>query len=176
MDETRHDSADEKELWRRFAGGARLAASPCPSELELAAFADALASEAERTSIEAHLAHCPLCLEAVVEARHLAAAAEDGLKPALQTPLVVARAQALVPARRRRTWRLAAGWAAAAAASIALGFAGLRAGAAIRDRAHAEARVASEVAFDAPAPCRDLLSTTDVLGALASEAREDHHE
>lgn len=171
MDEMRHDDAGERELWRRFVGGARLAAGACPSELELAAYADGLGSEAERTGLEAHLARCPLCQEAIVETRRTAGEAVREVPP-----LVVARAQALVPARERRTWRLAAGWAAAAAASIALGFAGLRAGAAIRDRGHAEAGVASEVAFDAPAPYRNLLSTPDVLGGLTSEAREDSHE
>ena len=171
MDETRHNDAGERELWRRFARGASQGANPCPDELELAAYVDGLASEAERTSLEAHLARCPLCLEAVVEARR---SAGDTVREA--APLVVARAQALVAARQQRTWRAAAGWAAAAAASIALGFAGLRAGAAMRDHTHAEARAASEVAFEAPAPYRDLLSTTDVLGTLASEAREDHHD
>jgi len=175
MNEKRPENNGERDLLRRFSRAVRQAAGPCPGELALAAYVDGLASESDGERIETHLAACPSCLDAVVEARQLATAA------AAQAPArVAARAEALVTARRAlglpRTWRRAASWAAAAAAAVAVGFGGLRAGSALRDRGQTAAWLASEVAFDPPAQCRDLLSPTDVLGALASQAQEDGHE
>jgi hypothetical protein len=173
MDDGYPDNSDDRQLWERFSRGRR-SAGACPTELELAEYADGRASEPRRERVEAHLALCAECVDQVV------AGMEDGLKPALRTQdvpwLVVARAQALVASRGQRPWRAAAGWAAAAAASLALGFAGLRAGAETRGRGHSGSVVASEVAFEAPAQYRDLLSTTDVLGALASGTQEGHNE
>jgi anti-sigma factor RsiW len=170
MNDERSQDGDERQLLRRFSRGAKQATGPCPSELEWATYVDGLASEAECARIEAHLAFCPLCLDEVVQARQLATAAVP------EAPAgVAARARALVPARRApgrlRTWRRVASWAAAAAAAIAVGFAGLRAGSAIRERSRTAAWVASEVTFQV-SYC-DLLSSGDVLGDLA---REDPHE
>jgi len=175
MSEERLETVDERELLRRFSRGVRRAAGPCPGELELAAYVDGLAGEAGRASIEAHLARCSSCLEAAVQARGLTAAAVP------EAPMAVAaRARGLVPAGRAvgrlRTWRRVAGWAAAAAATIAVGFAGLRAGSAIRVRSQTAGWVAGEVTFQPPAAYREVLSSGDVLGDLASQAREDSHD
>ncbi len=173
MDEIRPDNADERQFWRRFSRCVRGASGACPTELELAEYADGRGPDAQREGIEAHLAACPACLEQVAEARHLAATPEV-------TSLVLSRAQALVPARpafgARRTWRRVAGWAAAAAAIIALGFGGLRAGAAIRGRDRSGSWLASELTFQAPAAQRELLSSNDVLGALAEHGEEGQHD
>jgi anti-sigma factor RsiW len=169
------NDSDERQLVERFARGLRQAPASCPSELELAAYADGRASEAEAVRIEAHLALCAKCLEGVIQARQLAAAT-----PAAPSQLT-SRAKALVagwrPTSVRRRWRTVASWAAAAAAAGALGFAGLRAGtAASKARQEAAASVGTELSFEAPEQYLALLSSDDVLGILAPRGQEGHHE
>jgi anti-sigma factor RsiW len=176
MDGERTNNRDERELLRRFSRGLGPATEPCPSELELAAYVDGLASETEQARIEAHLALCPHCLDEIVEARRLAVEAV-----ADAPPIVVARAEALVPARRAlrpsRRWLVAARWAAAAAAAAAVSFAGLQAGsAAARARGQTAARLADEVTFQPPEAYQALLGIPDVMGDLAAQAKEAHHE
>jgi len=175
MNNEQPQDTSERELLRRFSRAAEQAAGPCPSEMDLAAYVDGLAAEAERERIEAHLALCPSCLDGAVQARQLAVAAMGEAPEA-----VAARERALVPAHRAlgrlRRWRQAAGWAAAAAAVVAVGLAGLRAGSATRERGQTGAWVAAEVTFQPPAPYRGLLSSDDVLSNLAAQAGEGRDE
>mgnify|MGYP005839714585 CR=1 FL=1 len=163
----------ERQLVRRLSQGLRSASGPCPSELDLASYADGLAGEAEASRIEAHLAACAACLDGVVQARQLA-----GAPPAAPAGLL-ARAGALVPLRqaRRFGWRAAASWAAAAAACVALGIAGLESGSALgHGKGQAEAAVMNEISFQPPERYRALLASEELLAATPAGAKEGCNE
>ena len=89
------DDADRL-LWRRFARPARAAGAGCPDELSLAAWLDGQAPPGQAEQIEAHLAGCPACLEAVIELRATLAAG-----PMLAPPQVVERAASAVARDRK---------------------------------------------------------------------------
>lgn len=113
----------------------------CPSAMDLAAYVDGRARDkAER--IEAHLALCPRCLRAVIDARRLIA------EPPMPAPkAVLDRAKALRrPAVLR--WSVVVRWGAAVAASLLIGLAGLLAGSSLhRARAESEAKLVAEITF-----------------------------
>ena len=68
--EDEHIIESEHTLARRVALSLRAhGAGACPSELELAGYLDGLASEAEGERIEAHLAACAECRQAIEVAR-----------------------------------------------------------------------------------------------------------
>ena len=141
-------------LWRRASAGLEPAGGECPDAMVLAAYLDARLDAAEAERFEAHLAACPACLRALREARELLSAG-----PMVAPPRVVRSAKALVAARRLRL-RRAAGWAAAVAASVAIGLSGFVAGSATqRGRQVAEARVLEEASFG-------LADGTEELAAL----------
>jgi len=172
-----NDASDnsERTLARRFRQLARREPGTCPDELGLAAYVDGLASEAETARIEAHLAVCRECLLAVADARRLA-----GRAHAAAPPHVVARARALVGGRgrgasrvRRSPWRAAIGWAATAAAAVAVGFVGLSAGSATHRARQAEPEVAlAELALGSSGSPLALLSDEDPFQALTAAAKE----
>ena len=159
------DDAD-RQLARQFLDTVRLDAGPCPEAIELAAHAEGRLSEVEAERVEAHLAACRQCLDALLEVRALHSA------PAETPPASVASAQALVAGRARSSaWRAVAGWAAAAAAALAVGAAGLHAGASMREaRRQTDDQLVAEVTFGlmADAPRGDLLE-----GFLAAARRAD---
>lgn len=146
----------------------------CPNGRALSAYLDGRLSEAEAVLFEEHLVACAACRRALVEARRLLA------EPAALAPSgLTARAKALVAAPSAPVqawgWRAVASWAAAAAAAIALGVAGLNAG--------------SQAGRPQPSATTDLVSalpitlasttvpTTDELFArLAADGEEASHE
>ncbi len=169
-----HSTNDaERELVRRFlAGSGRQPAGRCPELLELAAYLDGRAEPAEGERIEAHLAACSRCLDALLDSR--AAAAEP--QPEVGTRLLD-RVRALVPGALRRPvprWRAAAGWAAGAAAVAAMVVAGLRAGAAVR-RAELQTgeRVVTEVTFGL---AKDAAPPDNLLDGIIQYSRGDRHD
>lgn len=93
---------------------------PCPDALELAAFLDDRLSDEARGALEAHLAECPACREAVSDVRAFPADPDDA------PPEVVRAARALVG--ERLVLRRVGGWGLAAAASIGVCFIGFRIG------------------------------------------------
>jgi anti-sigma factor RsiW len=173
-DEQGNMPSDEA-LWRRLAprgrqGGAE-GAGPCPAPGDLAAFIDGRASPPEQQRIEQHLAECPDCLAALREARDILAAG-----PAVAPRRLVARAKALVPAaaaRPRVRWRVAARWAASAAAAVVIGLAGFFAGASTyRSREATETTVAREVSFGLADGADEALAVEAYLFEPAGEGGE----
>jgi len=131
----------DAKLWRRASAGAD-APGECPDAMRLASYIDGRVDAAEAERFEAHLAACAACRRALRETRELLAGG-----PAMTPPKLVASAKALVAAKRVRLRRVA-GWAAAAAASVAIGLSGFFAGSATqRGRQLAEARVVEEASF-----------------------------
>lgn len=119
-----HNQNGDERLWARVrpVPQDRL----CPGSLELAAYIDGRLEAAPSEAVEAHLAACQSCLDAVGEARSLS------FEPA--PPAVVERARALVGLAGPRLGGLArvgraVAWPMAAAASIAVCVVGYRVGA-----------------------------------------------
>jgi len=139
MNESERQDAVDRRLWQRLKAGPPAPAGPCPEGLLLAAWLDGRATAGEARRVEAHLAACPACLAAARDLRRLLDA-----PPMVAPRAVVDRAKALVGeavgavcaagAGRARAVRLAAGWrgiaqwAATAAAALAVGYLGFRAG------------------------------------------------
>jgi len=170
MSELRPDDPTDRDLWRKVrCTGRRRAASEdaCPDATDLAAYVDRKVRGERLARIEAHLASCDHCLQAVGEARELLS------QPAKLAPAqVLIRAKALVAAESERSanakppawrkvggwlglrgdegrWKTALRWTAAAAAGVLVGFAGFFAGSATyRSRQATDARLAGEVSFD----------------------------
>lgn len=83
----------------------------CPDEALLAAYADATLVEAERASLEHHLADCDACLALVA----LLVRESDTRDPTPVPPDLVARAvSSAIPATPSRRWSPVPAWAAAA--------------------------------------------------------------
>lgn len=115
--------SDGERLWamvrREPAGGA------CPDAMDLAGYVDRRLDDARREEIEAHLAGCVPCLEAVAETRSLVC------EPAPRE--LVDRARGLVEPRvlhwpRAAAARRRVAWPLAAAASVAVCVLGYRIG------------------------------------------------
>ncbi len=127
MDE-QHSQAD-KRMWQRAVGPERALSVACPDQLALASYLDGQLSNPEFESLEAHLADCRECRQAVADARLIAAEAARWTSAAPQR--VIKSAQALVRQQVRPSaslnWRVAR-WPVAAAASIAICVWGYRAG------------------------------------------------
>ena len=176
--EDEHIIESEHTLARQLALSLRAhGTGACPSELELAGYLDGLASEAEGERIEAHLAACAECRQAIIDARLLAA------EPPTRAPRsLVAHAKALVPAPAARRggsrWRRVASWAAAAAASVAVGSAGLHAGSSVQRAREERARsLTAELSFGAANGDEGALPPgDDVFQALLARAEEGSHE
>ncbi len=154
MSDAERQDEQDRELWRRASAQPphpSAPVEPCLDPLDLAAYVDARADQATRDRVEAHLARCQACLEALTDVRNLLDA------PAMLAPRrVVEQAKALVaPGRlsvsaRRRAggiWRVAQ-WAAAAVAAIVVSYAGFQAGQATwREQEASTALVAREASF-----------------------------
>lgn len=108
-----------------------------PSPLTLAAYADGRLDPAECEALEAHLAECGRCLDAVRDAARMRAG--DATPTTLPGPAVVAAAQQLVAGDQndgtqpavsawRPTWQFTGRWAAAAVAAMVIGVLGWRFG------------------------------------------------
>jgi anti-sigma factor RsiW len=164
----------EQELARQFLAALdRQPASACPDTPRLAAYLDARLDPRETAQLEDHLAACPTCRRAVIEARELLA--EPGELP---TPGLVAGAREVVrriepQGSRSSPWSRVPRWAAAAAAVVALGVAGLKAGETVR-RAQAPAR--TEPAVVMPFTLTEVDTSGDVFARLAANGEEDSHE
>ncbi|MHC4446937.1 MAG: anti-sigma factor family protein [Planctomycetota bacterium] len=133
MTEPQENNPSDEQLWGRVAHGPPDSPTACPSPLELAAFIDGRASEAQRQALESHLADCPACLEAVAEIRSVQTEAGDSSVLVPATLLESAKGLVTERKRTRRSlvladWRLIGRWSAAAAASIVMGLAGYHAG------------------------------------------------
>jgi len=147
-------------LWRELRGAMSGSAGACIDPADLAAYVDARVDASEADRIEAHLACCRQCLDAVAETRRLLTG------PPMYVPAeVIKRAKALVPAavptgaassRRRLRLPVAAQWAAAAVAALAVGYGGFRAGRATGGPRRGPAEiVAAEASFglnESPSP------------------------
>ena len=155
MSDAERQDEQDRELWRRVKKAPPHDAAPagaCIDPLELASYVDGRADQVARDRVEAHLAGCEACLEALADVRELLEA------PAMLAPRhVVEQAKALAaPARLdvsarpqpRRLWR-AAQWAAAAVAAVAVSYAGFQAGSATwRQQEARSALVAREGSFN----------------------------
>jgi anti-sigma factor RsiW len=165
MDEQDRQNDADRTLWRRAVPSPGAGASPCPDELELAAWLDGRADADLAGRIESHLAECTDCLRAAEELRATLAAG-----PMMPPPQVVERAKRLGRGRWRRPavlWLRAGRWAAVAAAAVLVGYAGFTAGAATREkRQAAEAAVVREATFGltngSGEELGDLLALTEV--------------
>jgi anti-sigma factor RsiW len=126
----------------------------CPDAIALAAHLDGRDGDAAGRDMEAHLARCPACREAVDELRTILAESPDAL--AFVPAATLEAARALVPARTparapsRRRWVPA--WAAAraglaAAASVVVCIVGYRTGFAAQTPPAAEVEVVAEMSF-----------------------------
>ncbi len=152
------NNPSDEQLWGRVAQGPPQGPTACPSLLELAAFIDGRASEAERQALESHLADCPACLEAVAEIRSVQTDAGDS--SALVPAALLESAKGLVTERKRTRrswaladWRLVGRWSAAAAASIVMGLAGYHAGVkTLMIRQDWTGQLASEMSFGVLGP------------------------
>lgn len=143
---------DDRDLWRRLRPRPGPAGAACPDAGLLGGFLERRLTEGETALMEAHLATCPACLDALSDAR--AALAAPAEAPA---PWLLARLDSLGPRaagtaiHRRATWLgVAEGLAAAAVVVLAVlaGFAmGRRT---FADRSRAADLVASELALDVP--------------------------
>ncbi len=155
MDTERTGPRGDRELWARVSGPPPRVPGDCPDLIDLAAYLDGRTSGAPE-AIEAHLADCSECRAAVVESRSLLD--ERAESTPLVPPAVIESARALVgePDRsaagripRRETpgpWL--ARWGLSAAASIAIGLIGYRAGTTTLDaRDSSAARLAAEMSF-----------------------------
>jgi anti-sigma factor RsiW len=163
----------EQELARQLLAALdRAPPSACPDASELAAYLDGQLGPAAAAELEGHLAACATCRKALIEARALLRDATE-----LPTPGLVAAACELVPRagphQRRSPWRRVPRWAAAAAAALALGAAGLKAGATVR-----KARVQAEAQPDALLTLAqvDTESDIDPFTRLAANGEEVGHE
>jgi len=140
MNANDHTSQEDRELVHKLASR-RHRRSDCPTLADLAAYVDGTMDAEEAERIEAHLADCPTCLDTVLDARERVDA-----PPMVAPKAVLDRAKAVVPVRS--AWQPVVRWAAAVAASIAIGFAGLAAGSSVhRARRTQEARVTAEITF-----------------------------
>lgn len=106
-------SRDEQKLWERYARSLPIGPATCPPAIELAAWIDGRAADSGAEAVEMHLAACSVCRAAVAAIR---------LRPAVREPRLRFAdwlAPSLAPGR----------WGLAAAASIAMCFAGYSIGA-----------------------------------------------
>lgn len=151
----------DERLWRRVARGEP---GPCPPPIELAAWIDGRAEGPAVESIEAHLAACAGCREAAAAARALLE--EAGALEFVPAAVLEAARGLVRPARpaapyRFAGWARAGGWGAVAAASVAVGFAGYRAGSAAPVEPAPREQLLGEMTFGVFAPLE-----TDAPGAL----------
>ena len=139
----------------------------CPGQLELASYLDGRLSAAEIESIEAHLAVCPECREAVADARLIVAVA------ARAPERVIESAQALVGAQSQPLlglkWRTAR-WPAAAAASVAICVFGYHTGTAWTASTDLRLdQLATEMSFGVFDPPDEDAGEIELIAALLTE-------
>ena len=145
----------------------------CPALMELAAYVDGRMSGPALDTIEAHLADCAACRESVGAVRSLQATLAGTLTPA--PPAVIGAAKALVrgaapPSRwRLADWFAASRWPVAAAASIAIGVAGFRLGAASTTGGIAEPHLVAEISFGLLEPFGPGQPGWDILLTVVEE-------
>ncbi len=169
MDE-QHSQSDER-LWQRASGLERALSVACPSQLELATYLDGQLSEPEVESIEAHLADCCECRQAVADARLIVA--EAAVSTSAVPQRVIKSAQALVRQRVQPStslkWRMAR-WPVAAAASVAICVWGYRAGMAYTDStAILPDALAAEMTFGVFDSPEDDSDEIELIASLLSE-------
>jgi hypothetical protein len=174
---------DDRQVWERR--GISPPPGPCPDANDLAGYLDGRLDEASRAGIEAHLAACEACLDAVVAIRLDGAdAAPAGVIP---PAAVVAAAKSLVPAAAASTaatrvsrpapdrWRLAdllgvARWGFASAASIAICIIAYRAGLAVSTVAPpTESSLVGELSFGVFDTSESEVSDIELIAMLAGE-------
>lgn len=166
------NNPSDEQLWGRVAQGPPQGPTACPSLLELAAFIDGRASEAERQALESHLADCPDCLAAVAEIRSVQTDA-GALVPAA----LLESAKGLVTERKRTRgswaladWRLVGRWSAAAAASIVIGLAGYHTGVkTLMIRQDWRGQLASEMSFGVLGPGGQAESEFELFALTGEE-------
>ncbi len=169
------NNPSDEQLWGRVAQGPPQGPTACPSLLELAAFIDGRASEAERQALESHLADCPACLEAVAEIRSVQADAGDSSALVPATLLESAKGLVAERMRTRRSWaladwRLVGRWSAAAAASIVMGLAGYHTGVkTLMIRQDWTGQLASEMSFGVLGPGGQTESEFELFALTGEE-------
>ncbi len=169
MDE-QHSQAD-KRMWQHAAGTGRALSLACPDQLELASYLDGQLSDPQVESIEAHLADCRECREAVADARLIAA--EAAVSTSVVPQRVIRSAQALVRQQVQPStslnWRVAR-WPVAVAASIAICVWGYRAGMASTTSTDIlPERLASEMSFGVFDPSDENSDEVELFASLLSE-------
>ena len=166
----------EERLWRSAGPMGPALSATCPGQLELASYLDSRLSAAEIELVEAHLAACRECREAVADARLIVA------KPARAPERVIESAQALVsgvpvqgPARAKSQlslglkWRTAR-WPVAAAASVAICVFGYRTGMASTDSTDLRLdRLATDMSFGVFDPPDEEAGEIELIAALLTE-------
>ncbi len=169
MDEQQNQA--EQQLWQRAAGAGRTLSVACPGQLELASYLDGQLSDPQVESLEAHLADCRECRQAVTDARLIMAEAAASTSTVPQT--VIKSAQSLVRERVQPSttlnWRITR-WPLAAAASIVICFLGYRAGMAYTDSTDIlPDRLAAEMSFGVFDSSEDDSDEIELMAALLSE-------
>ncbi len=144
---------DERRLWAQCAAAKPAARSACPPAIELAAWIDGRAAGPERDMVEAHLAQCAECREAVGGIRLAREGVAGSLAGAPERVKEAARmlvGASLEPRERRlhlAGWQTIGRWGMAAAASVAICVAGYRAGGSWPAAAGADEVVLVEMSF-----------------------------
>ena len=144
---------DERRLWAQCAAARPAARSACPPAIELAAWIDGRAAGPERDMVEAHLAQCAECREAVGGIRLAREGVADSLAGAPERVKEAARmlvGASLEPREGRlhlAGWQTIGRWGMAAAASVAICVAGYRAGGSWPAAAGADEVVLVEMSF-----------------------------
>lgn len=116
---SKDDDQEGRRLWTRFRGERRTPPrSACPDPNALGAYLDGKASGEEAREVEAHLASCASCLEALEDVRSIQDAGEPRVPEAL-----LERAKMLIPGPKEtpvlQGYFKRAAWLAAAAAVVA---------------------------------------------------------
>lgn len=169
MDE-QHSQSDQQ-LWQRAAGPGHARSAACPDQLELTSYLDGQLSVRQVESIEAHLADCRECRQAVADARLIAV--EAGVSTSAVPQRVIRSAQALAPQPVQLStslgWRMAR-WPIAVAASIAICVWGYRAGMAYTDSSDIlPDRLVAEMSFGVFDRSDDDSDEIELIAYLLSE-------
>ncbi len=139
-------NGDER-LWARVRPEPQGRGRCCPDALELAGYVDGRLEEDARETVEAHLAECEQCLQAVADTRTLAVVAAPATMiergRALVGPAEASQRGLRVLARIGR----AVAWPMAAAASVAVCVAGYRVGAGVAAAVRPGDPVLAEMTF-----------------------------
>ena len=166
----------DERLWQSAAPMEPTFTAACPSQMELASYLDGRLSATAVESVEAHLAACRECREAVADARLIVSSAARAPERVIESAQALVSAVPIhrpVQAKNRSSfglkWRMAR-WPAAAAASIAICVFGYRTG--MASTASTDLRLdqlATEMSFGVFDPPDEDAGEIELIAALLTE-------